>query len=170
MAKPAFKDTVLASKEFLYFFGMFHAAWASVDSAIDMLIGKHLKIEPVETHILTSGMMFGAKARLLRELVRRGTSPNKPKIIAALNNLQNKGKRNQFAHSYIGASATEVCFLERLSGGDFAVKEHTFTLETFKAHVKSFTDSGKDLWNYSGLTAEDQAAFFIALEREVKSS
>lgn len=156
--------------DFIILTGLFYQAWSACEVAIDMAIGQFLKIEPFQTHVLTSGMEFGRKARLLHELVKRSDHKQQGEIMRALNFLRNSALRNVFAHSYIFATKDTVTFLERPPGGQYKVRKHQFTLETYHDHVKGvvqvasefeqalgFTTSALTEFAYAAVSAENKA-------------
>ena len=93
---------------FQQYLGSFFAGWANIELLTSYLIGKLLKITDEEAHVVTSGMMFGTKARLLRNLLYRSNHPNKAVLTGALNRIQNSSKRDAFAHSFIPVSYTHL--------------------------------------------------------------
>jgi hypothetical protein len=152
------KQSLGLSREFLHFLGMFHAAFSSVDLLTDYAIGLFLKIPPEQTHIITAGMMYGPKARLLADLVSRSDHPNKAAILGPLNRLRGSNKRDIIAHGYQWSDEKHVKFVQRIGSGTFTAKEHNFTLTEFVRHVGSFVN--------------DATAFFEALrvdQEEVNS-
>ena len=72
---------------FQQYLGSFFAGWANIELLTSYLIGKLLKITDEEAHVVTSGMMFGTKARLLRNLLYRSNHPNKAVLTGALNRI-----------------------------------------------------------------------------------
>ena len=124
---------------FQQYLGSFFAGWANIELLTSYLIGKLLKITDEEAHVVTSGMMFGTKARLLRNLLYRSNHPNKAVLTGALNRIQNSSKRDAFAHSFILSGPQVVNFIERPGHGDYQAKEHSYTLDEFLQHVRAVT-------------------------------
>jgi hypothetical protein len=112
--------------------------WNVVDLTVDFAIHKFLKVAPLETHILTSGLMFGKKSRLLREIVKKSNHPQKNKILETFTSLTAVAKREALIHSYIDTDIDRVTFVEKMQGGDYKTKKHSFTLAQFRAHVEEF--------------------------------
>ncbi len=148
--------------DFIILTGLFYQAWSACEVAIDMAIGKFLKIEPFQTHVLTSGMEFGRKARLLHELVKRSDHKRQGDIIRALNFLRNSTLRNVFAHSYMFTTEKTVTFLERLPGGQYKVRKHRFTLETYHDHVKKVVQVASEFEQVLGFTRSALTEFAYA--------
>ena len=157
-----FKLTMLADRNFNLRLGLFYAAWASADMTIDMAIGRFLGLSDYEAQILTSGMEFGPKARLLAELVKRSLHPRKAEIIRNLNKLRNNAKRNVLSHSYIVADADSVTFLERSRGNDYTIKKHRFTHLEWQKHVTTTLDAGTAFWHALGYPQSELEAFATA--------
>jgi hypothetical protein len=163
------RGTLQADPEFTLRLGIFHAAWVSIDMTIDFAIGKFLNLAHEDAQILTSGMMYGTKIRILKSLVRKSAHKNKAQIIGSLNKLQNESKRNVFAHSYMASDAVSVTFLERSSGGNYLVTKHRFTKIQWNSHVTNFTLVGKEFWDALDVPDSDLEEFAMALMRAAKS-
>lgn len=121
-------------EDFHRLLGIFHATWCSLDSVLDFLVGNLLGTKPEDAHLTLSGMMFGTKLRLARNLVYRSSHRNKAALMASLNQLQ-ASKRDVLTHSYIASDNENVMFIERTRGGDYQTKEHHFTADQFREHV-----------------------------------
>ena len=141
MTKP---KRLTESIEFNKEFGWFHHMWALTEATLDFAIGKFLRLNGHETHILTAGMQHGRKAMLLRSLISRGNYPNKSELLRTLKIIQNESLRNVFAHSYIGSDAETIFFLERNPGGPYKAKGHPFSMKKFKNHVSKFVAAAID--------------------------
>jgi hypothetical protein len=154
-----FKEGMAASRDFNIRLGLFYGAWTSADMTIDMAIGRFLGLSDYEAQILTSGMEFGPKARLLHELVKRSVHPKKAAIIHSLSKLRNDARRNVLAHSYLIADADSVTFLERSRGSDYTVKRHRFTYLEWQKHVTQMIEAGRQFWEALGYTQDELVAF-----------
>ena len=75
-------------------------SFADSHTMMDYAIGKLLHLRPHQTHLLTSGMDFGRKLRLLLHGYKRGRHKRKNVIIGCLNYFWSE-KRNIFAHSFM---------------------------------------------------------------------
>jgi hypothetical protein len=84
--------------------------------------------------MITSGLMFGRKARLLDDLIRHSQDPRKPKLLEPFNTIR-AAKRDVISHSYVASDAVCVKYLERLTSGRTKAIVHTYTFDEFKAHV-----------------------------------
>ncbi len=118
--------------------GQFYMYWSAFDFAVDFAIGYFLKTPPEVAHLMTAGMDFHRKARLLSALIKRSTHPKKAQLQGALRKGQNESKRNIFAHSFWYSSATAVTFVERTRQGDLTAIEHRYTEIQFKTHLAAF--------------------------------
>jgi hypothetical protein len=170
-------DIADASKEkafdpdFVWSLGAFFAQWATLELVTSYGICKFLKISFEEAHILTSGMEFGRKSTLLRNLVYRSDAPEKGQILSLLGKIQNESKRNVFAHSFIISGPETVTFIDRTRSGDYAVSKHTFTVREFFDHVMSFTRHSAALEKCLGLNKGELQRFAMAaLSANTKST
>ncbi len=133
------------SRHFNAQYGWFHHIWAINEAMIDCAIGKFLRLNFAETHILTAGMEHGRKVALLRNLVSRSDHQNKAKILRPLKIIQNESLRNVFAHSYIASDDKTIFFIDRSRGGPYRAKEHKFSMTEFEDHVEKFSNASVDL-------------------------
>jgi hypothetical protein len=122
--------------------GRFHLRWTSFDFAVDFAIGHLLKTPHEITHLITAGMDFGRKARIVRGLLRQSDHPNKALLAGCLNKAQNESKRNIFAHSFWISGESTVTFVQRIQkDGGVEYREHPFTYDEFKAHLEAFENA-----------------------------
>ncbi len=111
--------------------GLFHMAFSRLDIATDFAIGKFLSVTPEEAHLITAGMMFGRKARLLAGLISRSDHPRKAAILSEFNAIRGNNKREILLHGHIYQQNEEdrtVSFIERSVSGEFKATVHTFGL------------------------------------------
>ena len=135
-------------------------------------ISKFLEVSFANTHILTSGMEFGRKSTLLRNLIYRSSHPDKKTSINLIGKLQNESLRNIFAHSFVLSGTRTVSFVERTRGGDYAATIHTFTLDEFRErHMSKFAADGLAFQESLGLNQAELHEFAIAaLSANTKST
>jgi hypothetical protein len=153
--------------------GLFNGAWASFDLTTDYAIYKFLKVTPHQAHLITSGMMFGRKARLLADLIGRSDHPEKAKILGAFNKARGGNKRDVFAHGYIWSGPDTVKFIERSVSGEFKAVEHEFTLDELETHALNFILASQAFWDALGVTNDEAQAFAnaaLSLNRKPKTS
>lgn len=165
--------TVISTPEYLILMGGFQTGWASVELVTDFAIWKLLKVTREQAHLITSGMMFGRKARLLADLIGRSDLPNKAAVMTAFNKVRGKNLRDVFAHSYLGASRDGVVFLERKSGGEYKGVEHPFTLKEFEKHVYRVLAESSEFQAAIGVSGEELQAFAqaaLSLDRNEETS
>lgn len=159
------------SNRFWYLLGCFHVTWALTDLTTDYAIWKFLGGTPLETHIITSGMMFGRKAKLLADLIANSNHPKKSEILGAFNKVRDHNKRNIIAHSYYLFDEKNVCFVERSNSGPYNAKEHTFPMDEFEDHVAKMGDYGQAFHSAIGASRELLTEFaHAALNRDHKSN
>lgn len=143
------------TQPFLTFLGLFYSTWSSIDLTTDYAIFKFLKVTPQQSHLITSGMMFGRKARLLVDLVRHSADPNKARILGPFNKLRGMAKRDVFAHSHVASTLTKVTFIEHATSGEFKAIKHTFTFQQFMDHAMSVSNHATDFYNSLSVTKEE---------------
>jgi hypothetical protein len=148
------------SDDYLVLVGLFQGAWASLELTTDYAIWKFLKVTREQAHLITSGIMFGRKARLLADLIGRSDHPNKAKILGAFNEVRGTmNKRDIFAHSYVWSDQNVVKFIDRQAGGEYKAKEHRFTLKQFRDYVLEFSLSAERFYLSLGATREEINVF-----------
>ena len=151
------------SPKFIKALGAFYMVWQTAELLCDYAIAEFLDIPDEETHLLTAGLEFGRKFRFLGGLVKRSDHPRKSEIIGVLNSLQNKSKRNAFAHSYIIESTdSRVHFLERNAGGVYKPKTHSYTINEFEQHVSMFINYVKELRSLLAVSESAVVGFALA--------
>jgi hypothetical protein len=155
---------------FLRDLGHFYGLWSALESSLDYMIGRLLKIPHVETHILTVGMEFGRKANLLRTLLARSDHPEKDRIRSLLRKIQNEARRNIFTHSIMHSDAESVTFVHRKMDGDYTGTPWRFTGEEFRQHVSDITAYAGDLSDLLGIDEADFQAFGRAASTNTRSS
>lgn len=153
-------------RKFVALTGIFYQAWTSANLAVDMAIGRLLHTNDHQTHVLTSGMEFGRKARLLHELIKKSDHKRRRDAITAINFLRNESKRNVFAHSYILTTTDTVTFVEREAGGPYRARGHTFTLEEYENHVRKVVQAAADLEKAFAFTKDELTSFAYAAMSE----
>ncbi|HLL26366.1 MAG TPA: hypothetical protein VKT73_01770 [Xanthobacteraceae bacterium] len=153
--------SLLFDERFLWFLGAFHGAWSSLELVTSYGIKKFLNISDEQAHILTSGMEFGRKAILLRNLAYRSEDPKRKTIIQLVAKLQNESKRNVFAHAFMISNESAVTFIDRTRGGDYEATKHVFTLKEFADHVTSVTATAKEL--HAALDLNDEILHRFAM-------
>jgi hypothetical protein len=147
--------------------------WAALEVITDYAIGKFLKVTEGQAHLITSGLMFGRKGCLLADLVAKSDDPQKSAILGAFNKLRGMSKRDMFAHSYLRSTKDTITFLDRSVSGEFSAKEHTVTLDDFRAYVMDFETAIGAFRASLGATREQLDAFAkaaLSLSRNSKTS
>lgn len=156
---------------FQHALGAFYLVWSALELCLCYGIGKFLKIPDEDALILTSGMEFGRKITVLRNLIYRSGHPQKSTILGLLGKIQNESKRNIFAHSFLTANDTVITFIERTRGGDYKVIRHEFTVKEFVDHVTEFGDVATALEKAIGVTMEEYQRFAdAALSADTKAT
>lgn len=139
----------------------------------DYAIYKFLNIPAGQAHLITSGMMFGRKARLLADLVGRSNHQKKAEILGPFNKLRGGSKRDIFIHSYIATDSQSVTFVERSISGKFTAKAHTFTFSQILDHVIMVTTEADNFYKALDLSYGEADAFAnaaLSLSRKPNTS
>jgi hypothetical protein len=169
--RPDPSKELVFHRDFVWFLGAFNATWASLELISSYGIYKFLKITAEETHILTSGMEFGRKLTLLRNLVYRSNDHKKKDIIRLVSKIQNESKRNVFAHSFIISGPDTVTFVERSRGGDYAVTRHTYSLKSWADHCCAVARYASQLEQSLGVDKSELHSFAqAAFKADTKST
>jgi hypothetical protein len=146
------------SNEYSKLLGIFHYNWSAIDIHVDYAIYQFLKVTPLQAHLITSGMMFGRKARLLVDLIKHSGNPKRGELLEAFGQIQ-KANRDMIAHSWTRSDSRSVTFLERKISGPFSAKEHSFTLPEFEKLVDEIRSAGKKFRELLGVKSEDLDEF-----------
>ena len=64
--EPILPIPMVNHASYLQLLGIFHSNWSAIDLYTDFAIYQFLRVTPQQAHLITSGMVFGRKARLLR--------------------------------------------------------------------------------------------------------
>jgi hypothetical protein len=123
--------------------GIFHSNWNAIDLYTDFAIYQFLKVTPEQAHLITSGMMFGRKARLLSDLIKNSSDARKQKLLDAFGKV-GKAKREIITHSYLASGPFNVRFLERNTSNAFKAKVHDFSPQQFHEHVQFIAKSAEE--------------------------
>jgi hypothetical protein len=173
MARRALENAVVIREEFYIALGHFHTMCSVLDPAIDYAICKFLAVPAKDAHLITPGMMFGRKTKLLADLIghnKRLEKEKRARLLGAVNALRTV-RRDAITHSYIWSSKNEVNFLERKTTADFRAIEHKFTLESFATFVDDFAAKAMSFHKELGAAPRQLSLFAnAALSLDRKSS
>ncbi len=153
--------------------GTFHGVWAIIDLITDYAIFRFLNVTPEQAHLITSGMMFGRKSRLLADLVGRSDHPKRDKILGALNWIRGSSKRDIITHGYQISDDNSLGFVHRSISGEFEASEHSFTNAEFLQHLRMLCAKAKEFQEALGVTHDQLREFGNAafnLNRKSKTS
>jgi hypothetical protein len=159
-------DAIAYSLEFQKWLGAFQFTWCAFDLTTDFAIGKFLKVTNEEAHLIVSGMTFGKKGKLLRELISRSSHPRKDVVRQAFNEASNSIDRDGIIHSYIESDAKTVSFISKNQSGTYKAKVKTFTLDEFRDAVELFVTKGDAFHRALGATPEEINEFAEAALKE----
>jgi hypothetical protein len=156
-------------RDFHRLLGLFHSIWLFTDPTIDFPIGKLLNCDPTDTHIITAGMEFSRKLRILTNLLKRSSIPNKDTLIKNLQTLQ-QARRDNITHAYIAASPTTIVFKFRSRGGAFSARRLSFSIADFEEHVAKTVCAAQAFQNALGASRSELDAFVAAADFKDETS
>lgn len=154
-------DKAILRDDFITALGAFHFMCSSLDVATDFAIYKFLGCSELQAHLITSGLMFGRKATLLADLIGRSNHERKVFILEAFNAVR-ANKREIITHGYMWSDNNVVKFLQRIATREATVKEHEFTIESFKEYVVQFSEQVAHFYETLGYPDGDFAKFATA--------
>ena len=146
------------SDEYSRLLGIFHYNWSAIDLHVDHAIYKFLNVTPIQAHLITSGLMFGRKIRLLVDLIKHSDSPQKTALLSELAKIT-KANRDIITHGWVRSDAETIYFLERRHSGAFTAKEHAYKLKEFEDLVWVVQAAGSKFRDLLGYTPEEIAVF-----------
>lgn len=105
--------------------------------------------------------MFGRKARLLADLIRKSDHPKRAALLGAFNKIRGEGKRDIIAHAYIGGGDKpgEVSLIERQASGAFNAKRHKYKVVELMQHATSLALAVGEIHGCLGLSQKEIDAF-----------
>jgi len=86
--EPILPMPIAKHTSYLQLLGIFHSNWSAIDAYTDFAIYQFLRVTPQQAHLITSGMVFGRKARLLGDLIRHSNDARKQKLMEAFNKIR----------------------------------------------------------------------------------
>jgi hypothetical protein len=151
----------ILTEEYIKWLGRFHHNWSAIDLHVDYAIYKFLQVTALQAHLITSGMMFGRKARLLVDLIKHSTHPKRTELLSVFGRIT-KANREIITHSYVRSNADSVTFMERKISGPFTAKEHTFSKDEFLRHIEAVAIAGEELRSLLAVSSDDLNEFATA--------
>jgi hypothetical protein len=148
MCPPRIDPPADTPPDFYNLFGQFHAVWLANDTLLDYAICQLLGIQAEDTHIIVSGMMFGAKSRLLLALLKKSNHKNKASLTDALKKIQ----------------------AARALYGEYGLVEHRFTAQELRQHVADFIRATQQFQNALGADNDELLAFVRAADPKASKS
>jgi len=139
--------------------GQFVMAWSLIEATIEIGIGEQLGTAPLETSIVTAGLMFKARSSILLGLLNRRPDKN-AEAISLLKELRNLEDRNDFMHSIIGGNSSLLWFNRRKMNEKFASKIERYSLIRMNSALLHCTDLSVKLGKALGITKEGYEKFF----------
>src|ERR1700737_640206 len=149
--------------------GHFIMAWSLIEAAIEIGIGKQLGTKPLETSIVTAGLMFRARSSILMSLLNRDPSKNS-EAIRILKEVEGIEDRNDIMHSVIGDSANQIWFNRRKTKHRFTSKVERYNQTRLNSTVLAIADLSGKLMSALGISRTDYLEFFQQSHNAVNSS
>lgn len=173
---PAKLKQLIKAGGFSFAFGVFHLTSSRLDIVTDFAIHKFSKLSPEETHLVTAGMMFGRKGRLLADLIGHSDHVRKGAILGAFNKIRGNNKRDILVHGILYSSddnQLEISFIDRSISGEYKAIIHKFTLHELFNYITVFTSNCTEFEKELGLSQEELNGFVMAslsLNRKSRTS
>jgi hypothetical protein len=149
--------------------GQFIMAWSLVESTIEVAICKQLGLAPLESSIITAGLMFKARATILQSLLKRSPRKN-AKAIEIIQEIQDVDDRNDILHSIIGGSKNTIWFNRRKTQRKFSSKIEFYDRERLLLACLKCSDLAGQLQQALEITNEDYLTFFQESHNAANSS
>lgn len=152
-------DWKMPNQSLAQMLGHFVMAWSLVEAAIEIGIGKQLGTKPLETSIVTAGLMFRARSSILMSLLNRDSSKNS-EAIRVLKQVELIEDRNDIMHSVIGGSADQIWFNRRKTKNKFTSKIERYNQVRLNSTVLNIADLSGQLMKSLGISRTDYLEFF----------
>jgi len=149
--------------------GHFIMAWSAIEATIEIGIGKQLCTKPLETSIVTAGLMFRPRLSILMSLLNRDPVKN-AEAIRLLKEVGDIEDRNDIMHSVIGGSASMIWFNRRKTKNTFTSKIEKYNQIRLNSTVLAILDLSDKLMKALGVTKEDYLSFFQDSHNAVNSA
>jgi hypothetical protein len=149
----------MPNPELTHRLGQFVMAWSLIETTIEIGIGKELGTAPLETSIVTAGLMFKARASILMSLLNRDSTKNAD-ALSLLKEIRNLEDRNDFMHSVIGGSADLLWFNRRKTNEKFTSKIENYPIVRMNTALLHCTELSVKLGKALKITKEDYLKFF----------
>jgi len=159
----------MANAKLIQMLGHFVQAWSLIESSMEVCIGKQLGLPPLETSIITSGLMFRARASILMSLLNRDPSKNR-EAIRILKQIQSIEDRNDIMHSVIGGSENEIWFNRRKTTKKFDSKIERYSQIRMNSLALSVSDLAGELMRSLGVSKSEYIHFFQESHNATTSS
>lgn len=143
----------------LQMLGSFVLSWSAIEASIEVCISRELGLKPLESSIVTAGLMFKARSSILLSLLNRDAKKNE-KAISVLKKILELEDRNDIMHSVIGGSDSQIWFNRRKTNRHFASKIEVYKLDRMAALSLQCSDLAAELMKICKITKENYVTFF----------
>lgn len=158
----------MADPHILMMLGNFVLAWSLIESTIEVGIGKQLGTAPLETSIVTAGLMFKARAAILMSLLNRDPKKNE-QALNVLKKIEKIEDRNDIMHSVVGGAKNQIWFNRRKTKRIFQSKIETYDAVRMSGLVLEVADLSVSLMKALGVDKDHYLAFFQQSHNAVNS-
>ena len=149
-----------------YAVGFYHIAWSTTEAIIECAIAKQLNLGPIEGSIVTSGIMFVGRAKMLEALLLREEKANAT-ALKFLRRIMNSPDRVDLTHSIVGLNDTGLYFRRRKLDGGFKSTDIPYDLVSLITKAKDLSLNAGELQKALGITDDDFNTYFQAAHSAV---
>lgn len=150
--------------------GFFVAAWSVLEASLEVAISKQIGLNALDSSHITAGMQFKPKAVMLKSLLGRDKAKN-AKAIEILNQMMNRGERNDLLHSVVGFNSQELVFTRRRNDrGRFTSEEKPYRWDQLVILATDMADLSASLKNELGISDGDYESWLQEAHREANKA
>ncbi|MPY74600.1 MAG: hypothetical protein GEU87_10095 [Alphaproteobacteria bacterium] len=148
----------LPNQDLLAALGTFVIAWSGIETTVEAGIHKQTGLPPLESSIITAGLMFKSRTAILSSLLNRNPEKN-AQALAIVRQIEALSDRNDIVHGIIGGNKTKIWFNRRKTGRKFTSKIEDYDLERLRALALKYADLSGELFKALGLTKDSYLKF-----------
>jgi hypothetical protein len=149
--------------------GQFIMAWALIEGVIEIGIGKQLGTRPLETSIVTAGLMFKARSSILMSLLNRHPQEN-VQALKLLKEIRKLEDRNDIMHGVIGGTQDHIWFNRRTTNEKFNSKIEKYDATRLSSTVLRYAHLSSQLMSALSIEIDDYLEFFQDFHNSTSSS
>jgi len=157
----------MPNDEVLIALGRFVLSWSNIEATIEAGIYKQTGLPPLESSIITAGLMTKARADILSSLLHRDPDAN-ANAISILKEIRNIGDRNDILHGIIGGSKDKVWFNRRRTSVKFSSKIENYSHIRLNTLTARCAVLAADLFEALDLSKDEWLKFLQDSHNEAK--